>query len=144
MFCRETVRNRFRGWHHWTVFPVLLTPADQRQIIIMIKYKLLFTVDISLTDKGVPLATLHFVHTNSRYIITTENKNRTRIKNKINTSFSNYILYTISILTIQWPSFIYYWIPICTIWMSYLTLNFRWKINSILLINVNQTRFMKR
>lgn len=70
MLYGETVRNRFRGWHHWTEFPVLLTPADQRRII-MEKYKLLFTVDIRITDKGIPLATLHFVrartHTHIKY-----------------------------------------------------------------------------
>lgn len=107
MLCRETVRNRFRGWHHWTVFPVLLTPADQRRIIIMKKYKLLFIADIRTTDKGVPLATLHFVHTHTHarectYIHTryycTENKNRERIL-KTNTSFSNRVLFTIYLVS---------------------------------------------
>jgi len=155
MLRRETVRNRFRGWHHWTVFPVLLTPADQRRIIIMEKYKLLFTVDIRTTDKGYPLATLHFVHTHAHQspdIITTKNKNRERIL-KINTSLSNCVLCTTCLVGCihQFSDHllvIEHWFVIFVfrseIRTSYLTLNLRRKINSILLINVSRTRFTKR
>lgn len=55
----------------------------------MIKYKLLFTVDISATDKGEPpLGDVAFCAHKQQIIITTKNKNRARIKNKINTLFS--------------------------------------------------------
>jgi len=90
----------------------------------MEKYKLLFAVDIRTTDKGYPLATLHFVHTHAHQspdIIATKNKNRERIL-KINTSLSNCVLCTTCLRwlypSIQWP-LISYWTLICNICLSF-------------------------
>jgi len=161
MLCRETVRNRFRGWHNWTVFPVLLTPADQRRIIIMEKYKLLFTADIRITDKGYPLrrcilCTHTHTHTNqSPDIITTKNKNRERVL-KTNSSLSNCVLYFyVRPVSLQLrPSkcsdhLLVIEHMICNnICLSFqnsdMLFDVKPSINSILLINVRGTRFTKR